>query len=364
MPVDRNTGVQTTPYGQQQSYGQSTTTGPSTAVTTGTSNAVTTTNQNAISSNYALNTTPAARAALDTLIKTLSDRPVISAEDAAVKFPEATRQFDRVKGWYYVNPTTGQVMSNAEAELYNKEQQAKQQQYIVSGGMIAGGTIAQKALEKERMTEIQRNRVTQDKYSKEAAFADAKGLANYFTRILTEQQLPGILRGAEGSGASQGTTRALLTQQAIARNAEGAAKVGIDAAAAYGNVNVSLANVLEELTKNDPNSIANQLLQALNISKGIETSGSSATSGSTTQNTTGTQNQTTVNSGNTQVTNKQVNPQPTITMPQYEMPAPAYTPSAQAGTGYIVANAPQNEPYAEANFISYGSDDSNVIFED
>jgi len=358
--VDRNTGLPVSPYGTEQSYQQTAQTGPSTTNTTGTTTSNTTGTNATVASNYSLNTTPAARDALNSLIAQLQDRPVISAEEAAAKFPIAQAQYSR-SGWIFRNPTTGLTMSQTEANLFNTQQKARQTEYVKSGGMVAGGTIEQKALAAERQKEIERGRSSQDRYSKEAAFADAKELTNYFTRVLTEQQMPSILRGAEGAGASQGTARSLLTQQAVARSSESAAKVGLDAAVAYGGINTQFAAILEELTKNDPNSIANQLIAALNTAKGIETSGVSSSVTNVNQNTTGITDQTAVTTGNTVNTNKQVGT-PAVATPQAMIQAsPAYTPSSAAGTGYVVANA-QEPVYEQAEFIYGGG--SNVIIED
>lgn len=368
MPaVDRNTGQPAASPYAQQSFDQTQTTGPSTTNTTGTTTSNTQSRQVTASSSYALNTTPQARDALNNLIETLQDRPIISQDEANAKFPLATATYSRygAQSWVYTNPMTGLSMSAQEAQLFNQQQQAKQQEYVKSGGMIAGGTIEQKAAQAERQIEIERNRVTQDKYSKEAAIADSKALSNYFSRVLTEQQMPGILRAAEGSGASQSSTRALLTNDAIARTSESAAKTGIEAAVAYGGINTNLAQVLEQLTRSDPNGVTAQLLQALNVAKGIETSGSNVSVGTTNQTTTGTTDQTAVNSGNTVTTSRYNTPVNTtqFSNPSLNVPtASAYTPSSQAGTGYVVAN-PTTPAYQGAEFVNYGGGDSNVFFD-
>jgi len=357
--VDRNTGQPAT-TANNQSFTQGQTTSPVNTSTQGNSVAVTQGTQVQSGSSYSLNTTPQAREALNAVIQQLSDRPVIDEAQANAKFPQAKVQYTP-NGWVYTNPITQLTMSATEAQNFNTLQQAKQQEFIQSGGMVAGGTIEDKAQQTARKEEITRGRATQDKYSKEAAFTDAKGLTDYFTRVLSEQQMPGILRAAEGSGASQGSTRALLTQQAIQRSSESAAKVGIDAAVSYGGINTQLAQVLEELTRSDPNGTTAQLLNALNISKGIETRGGSTQTTASNQTTTTTQTQ------NQQKGAENVNVDRTFKTPAPITQAaayvdPAYTPSANAGTGYIVANTP--EPYKDVSFVSYGNNDSNIIIGD
>jgi hypothetical protein len=259
-------------------------------------------------------------------------------------------------------------MSQDEAERFNQQQRVKREELVQASGIIKGGTEEQRAVSDARLQEIDRNRETQGKYSKEAAMADAQNLSSYFSRVLTEQQMPGILRGAEGSGASQGTTRALLTQQAIQRNSENAAKVGIDAASAYGQVNNQLASTLELLTRQDPNSISNQLLEAFNISKGMVSQGNQVQSQSTNQTTQSNQTAVATQSGKVEQTNRSLPAQPLLNTGGYAQDyQPQYQPSSQAGTMFIQANP---EPYAGASFggggndyTAFGSDDDQNFFE-
>ncbi len=362
--IDFNTGAPAKTREQEAAttnFTQTQATGGGTTVTNGQQTTNTGGRSVQVASNYALNTTPIAKQALNDLIQTLSDRPVIDQSAALAKFPLATAMYDRSNGWIYHNPVTGVTMSETEVKAFNALQLSKQQEYIKSGGMVAGGTIEQKAQQGERQKEIERNRTTQDKYTKEAAFADSKALGDYFTRILTEQQMPSILRGAEGSGASQGTTRALLTEQAIARNAESATKTGLDAAVGYGQINNQLASTLEALTRSDPNGVAAQLLQALTTAKGIETSGSSVTVGTQDQKQVTNSTQTTTKPAETTVIARDY-ANTTVPAPGINAQPPAYTPSSQAGTGYIERN-PMVEAAPKPK-TNYSVGDANVFFED
>lgn len=358
--VDRNTGLPASPYGQPTSFVDSQVQGPRTTNTSTTGTTTTSGTQVTSNSNYTLNTTPAAKAAIDALIGQMLDRNNVSDAEAANKFPLATARYTPT-GWVYTNPNTGLTMSPAEANRFNQQQTAKQQEMIKAGGMTAGGTVDQRTIAAERQTEIGRNREQQGKYSKEAAFGDAKALTDYFTRVLSEQQLPGILRAAEGAGASSGTTRALLMNDQIARASESAAKTGLDAAVQYGGLSNQLAATLEALTRQDPNSISNQLIQALSVAKGIEQFGSNA-SVTTTQQDTTQQQKSVANQGAQQTTTYRDYANPSTVSGESIVDTPtAYSPSSAAGTGYIIANPPEINGVGLEDAISkYGKNDTDL----
>jgi hypothetical protein len=178
-----------------------------------------------------------------------------------------------------------------------------------------------------------------------------------------EQQLPGILRGAEGAGTSQGSMRALLETRASEVTAEQAAKLGLEAATSYGQVNNQLAGTLEQLTRQDPNSISAQLLQALQVGKGIASSGSQVQN--TNQGTTKTGTSQQVQGPRTETTNKNFIAPPTVQIPQLAMEQPNVRPVSSAGTGYIVANTPeqstqQNAPAGNSNEGFYNTSDFTI----
>jgi len=135
--------------------------------------------------------------------------------------------------------------------------------------LAAGGTAQQQQLTAERNAEITRNRAQQAGYTKDAAFSDAQSLVNKAIADALRQASPQITAAAEGAGASKSTFRANLTQEAATRGAlEGAAQ-GAQLATAYGTQYNQLAAVLENLTRQDPNSPTALLAQTIVGSKGI-----------------------------------------------------------------------------------------------
>lgn len=352
VAIGRYTGLTAAESAQQnslnrynQDFTQTTNTGPQN-VNTNTNSA-----QQGVTSGFQLNTTPDILEALQNFIAQMTDRPAISQQELDAKAPLAVQTYGP-SGWYWKDPLSGRSFyTKAEADTFNSQQMVQRQQLIQQSGIIKGGTAEQRAVSDARLLEIDRNRATQGKYSKEAAFADAQGLSAYFNRVLMEQQLPGILRGAEGAGTSQGSMRALLQTRATEVTAEQASKLGLEAASAYGGINNQLAATLEALTRQDPNSISEQLLQALNIGKGIQTSGTQV------QNQTGQQRQIQDKSAQTEKTVKDFQgPSTTPGTPLTQQPyVPTYqsTPqlSSASGTGYVTAN----DPYESVQFNNTGT---------
>lgn len=343
-----------------RNYNQSfTQTGETSPVTTnGTSSERSSTSGTGITSSSQLNTTPTILGNLESFIQQMTDRPAISQAELDRQAPLATSSWQNTSGggsWVWTDPSTGrQFYSSTEAQRFNTAQQVKRQQLIQQAGIIKGGTEEQRAVSDARLQEIERNRVTQAGYTKDAAFTDAKALSAYFQRTLMEQQLPGILRGAEGAGTSQGSMRALLQTRAAEVTAEQAAKIGIDAASSYGQINNQLAGTLEALTRQDPNSISAQLLQALSVGKGIATSGSQVQSSSQSGTKTGTQQQ--VQGPKKETQTKNFIAPPVVSVPQLAMEQPNVRPITGQGTGQIVANSPeqaaaQNQVYATPSSI-------------
>lgn len=170
--------------------------------------------------------------------------------------------------------------------------------------LLGGGTQGMAEDKARRLQEIQAEQSMRGQYSKEAAFADAQGAMAQYLRQAMEQSMPTLVRAAEGSGTSQNSMRALLTQDALTRAAQGASALGLQAAANYGTIGSNLSSILERLTQPD-NTVTQALLNALNIAKGATQTTQSSESGSTdsssTANTSGssTQSGTTANSGST-----------------------------------------------------------------
>lgn len=165
--------------------------------------------------------------------------------------------------------------------------------------LMGGGTQSQADAIARRMQEANIVAALRNGYSKEAAFADSQGAMNQFLQQAMEQAMPTLARAAEGSGTSQNSMRALLTQDALNRAAQGAATLGLQAAANYGQVGSSYSNILEQLTRPDT-TVTDALLNALNIAKGATQNTQSTTKGSSTTNSTGSQTSTSNNTSTTQ----------------------------------------------------------------
>ena len=152
--------------------------------------------------------------------------------------------------------------------------------------LMGGGTQAMANDIAARKGEVNAVKQQRAGYSKDAAFSDAQGLMAQTMRRAMEQLLPGILRGAQGAGASQSTMRALLLQDAANKAAESSAAQGLNASVQYGQIGANLSQVLEALTRPDQ-TVNNALMNALSIAKGAVTNsqGVSQTTGTTQANT-------------------------------------------------------------------------------
>ncbi len=240
-----------------------------------------------------------------------------SAGDLKVLFPDAITQFkgtvhsQNEDGTAFFNPETGSQISRTEAAMFNAKQEAKRIAYtkgeidaqgkkVAPGAVSSGqsgnsiingnstgngntgelGTAAQQRQRAARDQEIERDRQFQGKYSKDAAFGDAQFLMNKAIHDALEQALPGITSASEGAGTSKGSMKALLTQRAAETGAREGGALGANLAVQYGGLNNQLAATLELLTRSDPNSPENMLLQAILGSKGIVQQGSTVGSGS------------------------------------------------------------------------------------
>lgn len=334
---DLNTGKVVNPYNTATDFVQTTGTGPKTGAAKTTTTERSTQEQRGSSVSSSINTTPAILQALENFITQMSDRPAISNAELDKVAPIPRGQY--INGqWITIDPLTGMQVYQENVARLTAQRQAQREQLTKEAGVIPGGTADQRKIADARTEEISRNRELQGDYSKEAAIADAKELTNYFARLLSEQQMPAILRAEEAAGASASTVRGLLTQQAIQRTSESAAQVGAELATKYGQISANLANTLEALTRQDPNGVAAQLLQALNVGKGI--AGQTAQSTNTTVNTTTTKSsdQATAESGQLQVVFKQFLDEIAGSNAPVAAPKDEYTPSSQAGTGYVVAN--------------------------
>lgn len=231
--------------------------------------------------------------------------------------------------------------------------------------LASGGTPEQQAISQARQEEITSTRNQRQQYSKEAAQADAQNLVNKAIADALRTARPEITRAAEGAGASKSSQRALLTQEAAIRGAlEGAAQ-GTALSTSYGQVSNQLSAILENLTRQDPNSPVQLLAQSISGSRGLIKPADPITYSSSSRSA---QNQ------QPQVAYQQpaAPEQPIASLNEFYDPgylynaeprAPAYEPSSQAGTMIITRHDPlsvadesnyvldfANDPYADYEF--------------
>lgn len=136
-----------------------------------------------------------------------------------------------------------------------------------------------------------------DDYTKAAAFEDSAAASAAQLAEALEQSMPAITAGIDAAGTSGSALSALLTQKAAEDAAAQAAKLGLDAAIAYGQINAqSQSAVANLLGQGDP--AANALLAALGIAKGAVQTGTVKSSGSNWSNTNSSQTQTSMGTSN------------------------------------------------------------------
>lgn len=202
--------------------------------------------------------------------------------------------------------------------------------------LLNGGTANQKQDRATKYGEIVELKRQRQGYSKEAAFADAKGLMAQQSRLTLEKLLPSINSASLGAGASSSSMRALLTQRAAENAAENASAAGLGAAVNYGQVSNGMSSVLANLiAQQDP--VAMALVNALSVAKGSVTN--TKTTGTETTNSSGTQVQN--NSGSTNTTGPSTN---TSTV--------SYAPAAMSSGSLM--NVPSFAP------VTYGNPQSDL----
>lgn len=144
--------------------------------------------------------------------------------------------------------------------------------------LLGGGTPEMQKQLADRNQEISSVRGQREGYSKGAAFTDAQGLMAQAMQQTLEKLMPSINQGAIGSGASQSSMRALLTQKAAENAAMNASAQGLGAAVSYGNVSNGMTNALVQLmSQEDP--VSRALINALSIAKGAVQNSTSTTTG-------------------------------------------------------------------------------------
>jgi hypothetical protein len=113
-------------------------------------------------------------------------------------------------------------------------------------------------------------------YTTEKAFSDSSTAMDGLLRQLRETSSPTIARAVEASGTSGSSMSALLSNDADARNAQAAAKVGTDLAAQYGGITANLFGTAGSMSNIDATATT-ALLQAIEDMK-ISTGQSQSTS--------------------------------------------------------------------------------------
>lgn len=131
--------------------------------------------------------------------------------------------------------------------------------------LLQGGTSAEQTKVQQRNNEVAILQAQRNQFSPQAALAQSQGLLAQTLRQALEKTLPTITRSAEAAGTSQSSLRALLAQDAAIRAAESASSLGTRAITDFGNVGNNVSQILEALTRSDPNANA-ALLQALQLS--------------------------------------------------------------------------------------------------
>lgn len=293
--LDRNTMLPVNMLGSQIGFAQAESKGATTSggdkvtdtVSNGTEQAQTGTR--AVTNQ--LNAPPAVIEALNQMIKQLSDRPAISNAELDKTAPLPELRFVG-NGWVAVDPLTGRTYdaygNDSQLIKLRADRMAQREKMTKDAGVIQGGTEQQKQTNADRQTEIQRDRAQQDKYSKDAAFSDANFLINKAIADALQQAMPGITAASEGAGTSKSSMSALLQEKAAIKGATEGGALGAQLAVQYGGISNQLSATLEALTKQDPNSPAALLLQALQAGKGMITSGVTSSNQSATTQKSGT----------------------------------------------------------------------------
>lgn len=282
--VDRNTGQPAKTAGTGNDSFQQTTAEIQSGRET-TTRATETTSSSGTSTQFQniLNAPGTALAALNQLLAVLQDSPNISEAELDARAPLPKRVYNPYGPGYYIDPKTGQGLSEQAAAALTTQRQVERQALLKAAGTTPGGTAEQRATTQARQDEIGRNREQQAKYSKEAAATDANALMAKALADALRSQLPAITQASEGAGTSKGSMQALLTQEAATRGAVEGAALGANLSGQYGQIYNQLAGVLEALTRQDPNSPTTMLLQAILGSKGMIQAGSTTTNQQQTQ---------------------------------------------------------------------------------
>lgn len=211
-------------------------------------------------------------AVLQALVAQLSDRPAVSREEAAmilakqgIQAPKLQLPPSSVAADAFGRPM--EPLLNQDFAKLNAEYEARINEVMKSGGIIAGGTKETNLQRQQILAEQQTLQKAREGYDKESAFADASMLQARAMREMLEKILPSINNAIEASGTSGGATAGLLKTDAAARSAESAAALGLDAAIKYGGIFDEQSKMIGALIESQPAALS-ALLNALGIAKG------------------------------------------------------------------------------------------------
>ena len=149
--------------------------------------------------------------------------------------------------------------------------------------LASGGSESDQLRYQQIQEQIGASRLQEQVYSKDMAFSDANRVANSQSEEALKKLMPTITAGIDAAGTSGSAVASLLTQEAANNAANLAAKLSLDTAVNYGQIkNQAMGNTTDLLAIDDP--VMSQLLDALNIAKGVKTSQTVDTKGRTTEN--------------------------------------------------------------------------------
>ena len=177
-----------------------------------------------------------------------------------------TQEFDRTSQQQQTSQSQDQVLSQLVNTQNMTDQSLGALESLVAQ-LSRGGTVGQRT---SQMQTAQHNTMIQNllqQFSKGAAFRDAEALSQREHRALMERMAPQIARQSEAAGASAGSMRGLLLNDAAQRTQESAAALGAQQAGQYGNLQAQFASLLRDPTQiSDP--VTSQLIQALGLARG------------------------------------------------------------------------------------------------
>lgn len=253
------------------------------------------------------NMTAANQDVLNSLIAALSDKPTVSRAQAEMEAQQkgmgkpsfSIDQYTRadingnpVNNGVSYRDYRGMPITKEVYDLQMKQYENTVAKIQQEGGITAGGTKETMQASKDIQNEIATVRSARDGYSKQNAIKDSSAFIDKASRELMDKTMP-ILTGAiEASGTSGGAVAGLIQNDAVARAAENAAALGVNAAVEYGKISNDQSQVLANLIEKSPVAL-NALMSALGIAKGAVQQGVTSSNVDTNNKTTVDTSQTT-----------------------------------------------------------------------